>query len=296
MNPLGLPAILTGFVLIQVVHGALIALARWQSSEKAPVSGKLLRPAGEHLRVRLGFLEEQTRWLLLVTSSVPVLILLFGALALAGRTPEQHGLLVPILSIVGFLLTAGAGGFFLYRTLAERRSCTRALQGHRIVNDSLAALIPVGFKIFHDVPTAATDSEGNLHHIVIGSSGIFAIEASTPVSRPAIPGRKPQEIIFDGEQLIYPWGRDTLSLVPARRKAEWLAEWIYQLVGERVPVNAVLTFPGWWITCTANRDLRVCNPDQLAALILQAGSAGLTEHTRNLITRSLEVRCRDVEF
>lgn len=296
MNPLGLPAILSGFVFVQLVHGALIALARWQGRERPPVTVKLLRPAGEHQRVRLNQLEERTRWLLIATSTVPVVILLLGALALAGRTPDDHGLLIPILTGVGFVLAAGAGGYFLYRTFAERRTRTRALQGHRIVNDSLASLVPAGFKIYHDVPTDAGNTEGNLHHIIIGASGIFAIEASTPVSHPAIPGRKPQEIIFDGDQLIYPWGQDTLALVPARRKAEWLAEWIYQLVGERVPVYAVLTFPGWWITCTANRDLRVCNPDQLAALMLQAPGVGLTDHNRNLITRSLEVRCRDVEF
>jgi hypothetical protein len=296
MNPLGLPAILTGFVLIQVVHSALVALARWQGKERPPVTGKLLRPAGEHLRVRLNLLEDRARWLLIATSTIPVVILICGALALAERTTEEHGIAVPIAVGVGFILTAGIGGYFLFRTFKERRGLCRALQGHRIVNDSLAALIPAGFKIFHDVPTDAGNNEGNLHHIVIGNSGIFAIESSTPASRKATPGRKPQEIIFDGDQLIYPWGQDTLALVPARRKGEWLAEWIYQLVGERVPVYSVLTFPGWWVTCTANRDLRVCNPDQLAALMLQAGSAGLSDHTRNLVIRSLEVRCRDVEY
>lgn len=296
MNPLGLPAILTGFVLIQAVHSALVALARWQGKERPPVAGKLLRPPGEHLRVRLNLLEDRARWLLIATTTVPVVILLGGALAVEGRAPGENGLVLPILTGVGFILTAGVGGYFLFRTFTERRTRCRALRGQRIVNDSLASLLPAGFKIFHDVPTDAGNSEGNLHHVIIGNSGIFAVEASTPASRKATPGRKAQEIIFDGDQLIYPWGQDTLALVPARRKAEWLAEWIYQLVGERTAVNAILTFPGWWVTCTANRDLRVCNPDQLAALMLQSGSAGISEHTRNLIIRSLEVRCRDVEY
>lgn len=296
MNPLGLPAILTGFVLVQVIHSALLALARWQGRERPPVTGKLLRPPGEQLRLRLADLEDRTRWLLVATSTIPVVILLAGALSIAGRTPEEHGLAVPIATGIGFLLTAGAGGYFLFKIFSERRTGTRALQGHRIVNDSLSSLVPAGYKIFHDIPTDSGSFDRNLHHIVIGNSGIFAIEASTPASRKATPGRKPQEIIFDGEQLVYPWGQDTLALVPARKKAEWLAEWIYQLVGQRVPVSAVLTFPGWWVTCTANRDLRVCNPDQLAALIMQSPGTGMPEHTRNLIIRSLEVRCRDVEF
>src|SRR4051812_36890165 len=161
MNPLGLPAILTGFVLVQVIHSALLALARWQCRERPPVTGKLLRPPGEHLRVRLSVLEDRARWLLIATSTVPVVFLLAGALAIAGRTPEENGVAVSILTGLGFILSAGAGGYFLSLTLDERRAGSRALQGHRIVNDSLAALIPAGFKIFHDVPTDAAVTGGN---------------------------------------------------------------------------------------------------------------------------------------
>jgi len=296
MNTLGLPAILTGFVLVTLVYGALITLARVQGSERAPVTGKLLRPPGEHLRVRLNLLEDQSRWLLLAASAVPLLVLLLGGLALSGRPPEQVGLVIPIVTGAGFLLTAGAGAYLLHRTLAERGSRSRALQGHRIVNDSLAPLVLAGFKIFHDVPAEGGDAENNLHHVVVGRSGIFAIEARTPASQPVIPGRKPQEIVFDGDQLIYPWGQDAVGLVPARRKAEWLSEWIYQLTGERIGVAAVLTFPGWWVTSTASRDIRVCNPNQLAALMQQAPDSNLGETHRELIIRNLETRCRDVDF
>ena len=296
MNPLGLPVILTCVVIVLLVHGALLALARWQDREHPPVTGKLLRSPGEHLRTRLNYLEERTSWLILVTSSVPLLVLLVGALVIASRAPEAHGLVTPIGFAVGFVLTAGTGGFFLHDTLAARRRSRYALQGHRIVNDSLAALVPSGFKVFHDVPTDAGDLDGYLHHVVIGASGIFVIEASTPAIRPTIPGRKPQEIIYDGDQLIYPWGQDTAGLVPARRKAEWLTEWIYQLVGERIPISAVLTFPGWWVTSTAFRDIRVCNPNQFAALILQTPKVAMSDQIYERLARQLEIRCRDVEL
>ena len=295
MNTLGLPAILTGFVIVQLALAGLLAFARWQGRERPPATGKLLRSPGEHQGARLDFLGAQACWLLLATSFVPLLIFLLGALALSGRPAEEHSLTAPILIIVGSVLAAGTGGYFLHLTLAERRCRVRALQGHRIIDDSLAALIPAGFKIFHDIPTTPNNPDENLHHLVIGPSGIFAIEANTPANRPAIPGRKPQEIVYDGEQLIYPWGQDALGLVPTRRKAEWLSEWIYQLVGERLPINAVLTFPGWWVTSTAVRDIRVFNPNQLAALILQAPLGGPGEHTRNLLVRHLEIRCRDIE-
>jgi hypothetical protein len=87
-----------------------------------------------------------------------------------------------------------------------------------------------------------------------------------------------------------------LGLVPTRRKAEWLSEWIFQLVGERVPINAVLTFPGWWVTSTAVRHIRAFNPNQLAAIFLQTPNSPLSEHTCNLLVRQLEIRCRDIEI
>src|ERR1700712_2968830 len=130
MNLLGLPAILTGFVLVQLIQSALVGLARWQSRERPPVTVKLLRPPGEHQRIRLSVLDERIRWLLIATSTIPVIIFLLGALASADRKSEDHGLSIPILTGIGFVLTAGAGGYFLFRTFAERRSRARALQGH----------------------------------------------------------------------------------------------------------------------------------------------------------------------
>ncbi|MDE3085018.1 MAG: hypothetical protein KGJ37_07380, partial [Verrucomicrobiota bacterium] len=111
----------------------------------------------------------------------------------------------------------------------------------------------------------------------------------------AVGGRPEHEITFDGEQLIYPWGEDTHGLAQTRRQAEWLTQWIYQLVGERLLITPILVFPGWWVNMTTLRDLKVLNPKQLAATLHSEGTPVLNQKQIDTIALQLDARCRDVD-
>ncbi len=293
----GLPTLIIGVVLVHLLLAALMFRFRWQSRERAPVSEKLLRPPGERLRRRLDKLDERTDQLLLGTSGLALLVLAIGFWLiprLETGAPQIAGLVGTLLLFAGL---AGAGGWLLWKNLDERRHARRALDGELAVASILEPLAAHGYHLFHDVPADSRDPDDNLHHVVVGPSGIFAIETQTHARKKAIPGRKEHEIVFDGDQLVYPWGEDTHGIVPARTKAEWLGEWIFQTVGDRIRVGAVLTFPGWWVTPFHQRDIRVSNPSQIRAQILEAAPAGnLGEQRLALIVRQLDTRCRDVEF
>ena len=58
----------------------------------------------------------------------------------------------------------------------------------------------------------------------------------------------------------------------------------------------MLTFPGWWVTAVVQRDVRVLNPGQLCALILDSTEEKLTHLQLQLLIRQLDARCRDVEM
>jgi len=58
----------------------------------------------------------------------------------------------------------------------------------------------------------------------------------------------------------------------------------------------VLVFPGWWVSTTTLRDLKVLNPKQLGATIHSDAPPVLTPKQIELIIRQLDARCRDVEF
>jgi hypothetical protein len=292
----GLPTVIIGVVAVHVAAAALVVRWRWKNRERPPVTEKLLRGPGERLRQRLERLEERTLWLMLATSGLPLLALTIG-LALTRVFPPGGATLATIaLAFVGFAGCAGAGGWLLFRTLEERRDARRALQGERAVAETLATLIPAGYRVFHDVPAESSSPSDNLHHVVIGPAGVFAVQTQTHARRKAIPGRKEHEIVFDGDQLVYPWGQDTEGIAAVKQKAEWLSDWIFQLVGERLPVSAVLTFPGWWVTPVTQREVRVHNPGQIAALISESPIGRLSDRQFTAIVRQLETRCRDVVF
>lgn len=292
----GLPTVFAGVIAVHLAAAALLFRWRWQSRERPPVTEKLLRAPGERLRKRLALLEERTLWLVLATSFLSLFALTIGLWLGTVFSPGGAALSAFVGGYAGFVGFAGAGGWLLFRTFNERRDLRRALQGERAVAEVLATLVPAGYRIFHDVATESILANDNLHHVVIGPAGVFAVQTQTHARRKALPGRKEHEIVFDGDQLVYPWGQDTQGIVPARKKAEWLSDWIFQIVGERIPVSAVLTFPGWWVTPVIQRDVRVHNPGQIAALISETPVGKLSDRQFALIVRQLEVRCRDVDF
>lgn len=288
----GLLTIALGLIAVHLVIVVLLLRWQWQRKERLPVEEKPLRAPGERLRHRLDRLEERCAWLLLATTLIPSLVLLTGLHVVNTVPAGTKSLAVLIATFFAFIASAGAGAWLLLITYNERRNHRRALHGDRMVADSLSTLVPLGYRVFHDVPTLSGEGEDHVHHVVVGPAGVFAIHTQTHARRPALPGRKEHEIVFDGDQLVYPWGQDTQGIVPARRNAEWLSDWIFQLLGERVPVAAVLTFPGWWVTPITQRDVRVHNPGQLAALIQDTSITPLTERHHALIVRQLEDRCR----
>jgi hypothetical protein len=297
MSALPTTLLLSGLVLIYAVAGGLFLRWRLQCRrDRPPVHDKLMRAPGERLRLRLDQLDNRTDLLILAGTFVPLAILLAGLALPSAQTANDHPALILCLTLGGIVAALGAAGWGLKLTLDERRAARRAQTGERIVAENLNPLVTSGHYVFHDVPTENHDPSFNLHHIVVGPAGIFAIETRTLEKRRPLPGRKEHEITFDGEEIIYPWGQDVHGLGPARFKADWLADWIYQITGQRLPVTPVLTFPGWWVNATASRNVRVHNPRQLATLVRHSQGSLIDPRQLELIADQLETRCRDVEL
>ena len=297
MNSLTVILSLSGLFLTCLVSVGL--LIHWHLQcrhDHPPVREKLMRMAGERLRRRLECLDKRTLLLLLGGTLVPLTLLLVGLAVADARFGNDHPALVLILTIGGFLATLGAAGWGLQKNLVERRSAHRSLVGERIVSENLDPLVVAGHHVFHDIPTEDQDPAANLHHVVVSPAGILAIETRTFEKRRIIAGRKPNEILFDGTQIIHPWGQDGQGLGTARLKADWLSDWIYQITGKRVTVTPVLTFPGWWVNTTVSREVNVHNPRQIAALMRHTKGIPIEPHLIDLIVEQLQIRCRDVEL
>lgn len=271
--------------------GALWVWRVNRRKERPPVAPKLLRGPGESLRWRLQQLDDALLLHAFGAAFLPMGVFV-GGLMLALNLPGRERDAAMLAAFVLFLVTLLFAGRWMLEKFTLRRDCHLGLLGEKIVAEALAPLTAEGCRIFHDLPAGAF----NLDHVVVGPTGVFAIETKTRRAGRARPDRRPDEIVFDGAQLIFPWGGDTYGLEQARQRAAWLAAWLRDTAGEPVMPVPILTFPGWNVTTTvAGADVQVVSPSAIPGLVrntLPVLSPAQIEH----IARQLEARCRDVEF
>ena len=280
--------------------GLLAALVFWRKKNRKtrapfPENAKLLRGPGETLRRKLADLDERSLYEVLIAFIVPLgvgIILAQIAIRLDG-TAQIIGLLVAVLGLLASLV-------FVIRRLVqgiERWSNTwLGYYGERIVAESLEALKADGFRIFHDVPAGDSQNPFNIDHVIVGPSGVFAVETKTRRKGRARAGFAEHQIIYDGQVLAYPWGEDRHGLDQTARQARWLETHLATLLGQPVPVQPVLTFPGWMVVTRARGAVTVLNPKQIPSAVALRGAPALDPRQIDLIARQLDARCRDVEF
>jgi hypothetical protein len=276
---------------------ALCLAALWlfrtnRRRERPPVAPKLLRGPGESLRWRLQRLDDALLLHAFGAAFLPMGVFV-GGLMLALNNPNERERDAIMFGAFGlFLVTLYFCGRWMLEKFTLRRDCHLGLLGEKIVAEAIAPLTSEGCRIFHDVPAGSF----NLDHVIVGPTGVFAIETKTRRAGRAQPGRRPDEIIFDGALLIFPWGQDVFGLEQARQHAAWLGTWLRDTAGEPVLPLPVLTFPGWNVTTTAaGADVSVVSPSAIPGLVRNRPGS-LTDLQIDHIARQLELKCRDVEF
>lgn len=288
-------AYLVGYMLIYFAVVAGIWMWRLnRRQERPPVAEKLLRMPGESLRRRIEAFDDTLLFHLVGSALVPLLVMVSGLWIIDRMAPTSRpwalgGLIVALAAVLYF------SARWLMKILSRRRDHYLGYFGERVVGETLDSLRSKGLRIFHNVPASEATPPFDIDHVVIGSSGIFAIETKTRRKQKGRPGFEEHKIIFNGQQLIYPWGEDFHGLNQARDHAKWLETWAFQVLGRGTTVVPILVFPGWWVEEHAINTVRVANPKQVPAIILQNGPV-LTEEQVEILARQLEARCRDVEF
>ena len=267
---------------------------KWRRDRRAlrvPISEKLLRPAGESLRLKLEKLEEQFTDRLLAAFVCPALLMLVVmACARAGEVTVTRFLTATILGTL--LLIVLLHRFFA--TAEMRRHCNLGFHGERAVAEELNQLLRHGCAVFHDVPM---DPYGNIDHVVVAPAGVFAIETKTRTKATPAKGGPDHHAVFDGEAVIFPNARDTAMIAQAKMQAKHLAQWLTKAVAEPVPVRPILTLPGWFVTSKAKPNgIFVLNQRLIGKVALDSREPKLTFQLIQRISHQLEQRCRDVEL
>ena len=254
----------------------------------------LMRRAGETLDQRHRKLMDGLLGTVAVALAVPLLVPILPLLAIRW---SQGWWVIGLLVAAGCLFVAALiWGMGRIKTLAvETRNVRLGLFGERAVADQLEELRSAGYRIFHDVPCLGGGGPFNLDHVVVGKGGVAVIETKTRRKAKGGDAKANCRVEYDGQQLLWPWGRSTDELEQVTRNAEWLQKYLKkELMVEVVPMQ-VLAIPGWFVATTTPGPVRVMNQKQLGKNINDL-KGSMTGPQEQLVAKLLTRMCSDVKY
>ena len=250
---------------------------RWRSERRkelvrSPISEKLLRPAGESLRLKMDELGET------FGDRLSFAMILPGAMLATVLLTSTDGSISESRAIVAFVICTLLLLFLLrraFQTHEELSNYRLGFHGERAVGEELSHLMAEGCRVFHDLPI---EPYGNIDHVIVSPAGVFAVETKTVRKSPAPKGKRDWNAEFDGEAVHFPNWKDTMMVEQARMQAERLSTFLTSAVGAPVAVQAVLTLPGWFLKSRVPPGkVRVLNPKVIRSIVVDPSEAGRIE-------------------
>lgn len=197
----------------------------------------------------------------------------------------------PLRLMISLIAASGMAIWFIrygIHCLQEHRDCRLGWEGELAVAEALLPLAAKGFRIFHDVPA----NRFNIDHVVVGPTGVFAIETKVRIKRA---GTGAHKLKFDGENLIFPNYTTVKPIQQAEAQARWLHDFLSSAIAKQVRVQPVLCLPGWYVDRTGRGKVAVQSAKNCHKYfeVAQQGSV-LDEQTIGMIAHQLDAKCRDV--
>jgi hypothetical protein len=148
-----------------------------------------------------------------------------------------------------------------------------------------------GYHVYHDFQAG----KFNIDHIVVGATGVFAIETKARSKSTVKDGGKSSTVIYDGKSIKFPNFEDRDMLQQAEGQAKWLRQWLSKAVGDPVPVQPILALPGWFVEQISPKGVPVLNPKLIRSFLTIKKDIHLSLNMIERIVHQLEQKCRDVE-
>lgn len=278
-----LPLFIGGFTVV-------FLLKRSKRGRRSPLTGNLLRSAGESLRNEIERFSEKIDDSLfqLLVVSLPSLLLALLAIKTGRKDVILWGLIFAALLYVALLVWATRR---LYRVVKHRSTLYLGLDAELAVGQELNHLMLHGCRVYHDFPAESF----NIDHVVVGPGGVFAVETKGRAKPDKGRGSIDATVTYDGQILRFPDWHEKEPLEQARRQADWLQKWLSSAVGEAVTVRSVLALPGWFVDRTQSGNVIVFNGKNPQFLSRPLGkNEPLSHKLVQQIAHQIEQRCRDV--
>ena len=169
---------------------------------------------------------------------------------LLGCVPDPRFWMVISLAITVF------SGWQVFRLRARAKLSPRKKSaGEAQVAEILQQIRNKGFVAFHDL----TGSDRKINHVVVGPSGIYAIETKERSGSGTIDHRTDEELIFAGRI------KDVRPLRHARGAASSVQQRLHDELEDSYSVKPLVIFVGDWKICAhkSNLAVHVTTPDRL---------------------------------
>jgi hypothetical protein len=282
-----LPSIL--FVVLCIVPTTVIiwVFKKQTAKKKSPLNMDLLRSPGESLREQI---QDVSGEILMYMLIIPTgCILLYSIIITQYFTSANQINLISLLIYLAAII--GCGFYFVtkvFKLMKHRNHLRLGYDCELAVGQELNNRVRDGFFVFHDFPADAF----NIDHILIGSTGVFAIETKGR-AKPRVAENNNWKMEYDGKKLIFPGWSETKPIEQARSQAEWLSGWLQKATGSPCKVIPVLVIPGWFVKITATSDVRIFYGKDSS--FLAKGQPVLSPRQIQAIVHQVEQKCRTVE-
>lgn len=284
--PLFVPA---GTLVIVYLVILISGIHRKRKKRGSPFASDLLRSPGQSLLARIDGFNEEVQVCALVLILYPIMVFAMHVVqTYFMKIPESETRVA--VSAAGVLVVISYFLLKLLRLLSKRRIFRLGYQGEVAVGQELNQYMSDGYKVYHDFPA----DNFNIDHIVVGPSGVLAVETKTRSTGTTKDRRADAVVTYDGRMLHFPKGSDHNTIDQAKRQAEWLSAWLTSAVGEPVDVRAIVAIPGWYVRRTSPDGISVVNPRQFDSLFKHIQPRPLPDKLFQQIAHQIEQKCRDV--
>lgn len=255
---------------------------------KNPINTHLLRSPGQSL---LEEMEDVSIDLFSDLTLVPFLSMFIYATYLTSAKTKLLTFLLAIIYIFCILFI----GKKIINLASKREKLRLGYDAELAVGQELNFLMLNGFYVFHDVNLKNTLNEFNIDHVVVGKTGVFAVETKGRSKPVESIGKDSSKVTFDGKKLIFPQWEEDKPVEQAKRQATALQKWLTSAVGESITTIAVIALPGWFTSTTKKTDIALINGKNPEKFFNMPRDVVLSEKQIKQIAHQLESLCRNVE-
>ncbi|ACV74952.1 MAG: nuclease-related domain-containing protein [Zymomonas mobilis] len=233
-------------LLCALVPAATIIFCQFKNRQlkrRSPISEPLLPLPGETLQKNLNFENNKLIAVFSFSALIPSIILI----CLMGQwiNPafvQFHWIDLLWAMICGASITTSV--YATKRIMARRKAFTAGLMGEMATAEYFTPLVREGWYLFHDL----SFPRGNIDHVLVGPTGIFAIETKYRSKYADIKGGQGALAEYDGHSILFSGRRqEDLPLQQAKAVSGELSKYLRGKLGYTVPVRPVVSLPGWRI-------------------------------------------------